>query len=241
MLNYRDTTGIIRRHKTARVFIMSTWTIRIKSRMKELGMTQEVLANKMGITRGAVTHYLAGRRVPPLKQFQKLAAILKADPAWLQFGTVAEGTQLAKKADLKNDKSEIARHRLPILSWEQASQFIGTTKIATSEIKEHLADFYTNKSHWYALRVKGDAMTTPLGNSRSFHEGDVIIIDPKKNAVHGSYVVAVLPRAKEATFKQYVVDGGVRYLKPLNPQYPIVKIEDSTHVCGVVVGCLVTY
>ncbi len=208
--------------------------------MKELGMTQEMLANKMGITRGAVTHYLAGRRVPPLKQFQKLAAVLKADPAWLQFGTAAEGKHSVKKPEAKNVKSELTKDRLPIVTWEQASQFIGSTKITDNEIKQYLPDFFTDKPHWYALRVKGDTMTTPLGNSRSFHEGDVIIIDPKKNAAHGNYVVAILPRAKEATFKQYVVDGGVRYLKPLNPQYPIVKIEDSTHICGVVVGCLIS-
>jgi transcriptional regulator with XRE-family HTH domain len=54
---------------------MNTWATRIKSRMKELGLTQEVLAEKMGITRGAITHYLAGRREPPLRQFQKLATI----------------------------------------------------------------------------------------------------------------------------------------------------------------------
>lgn len=48
----------------------------------------------------------------------------------------------------------------------------------------------------------------------------------------------MLPRAKEATFKQYVVDAGIGYLKPLNPQYPMVQINDATHVCGVIVECL---
>jgi SOS-response transcriptional repressor LexA len=123
-----------------------------------------------------------------------------------------------------------------LLHWEQVSQFIGATKIASSEIKEYLQDFYTDKTHWYALRVKSDAMTTS-GNNKSFHENDMIIIDPEKNATHGNYIIALLPRAKEATFKQYVVDGGIKYLKPLNPQYPITQIDTSTHICGVVVGC----
>jgi len=50
-----------------------------------------------------------------------------------------------------------------------------------------------------------------------------------------------LPQSKEATFKQYVLDGDIRYLKPLNPQYPLVEIDDSTHVCGVIVGHLNLY
>jgi SOS-response transcriptional repressor LexA len=213
---------------------MNSWATRIKSRMKEMGITQEMLANKMGMTRGAITHYLAGRRVPPLRQFQKLAAILKADPAWLQFGTHSE-SKLNKKIGAKNENKEENKNRIPLLSWEQVSEFIGSTKIAEHMVKEYLPRFYADQSRWYALRIKGDAMTSPLGNSRSFHEGDVIIVDPEKNATHGNYVIALLPNSKEATFKQYVIDGGVKYLKPLNPQYPITKIDDSAHICGVVV------
>ncbi len=216
---------------------MSSWSSRVKSRMKKLDMTQEELARKMGITRGAITHYLSGRRVPPLLQFQKLAAILKADPAWLQFGTPIESKQNSQKIVTKKEKSVPTQRPIPVLSWEQVSEFMNT-KIAANELEEYLPNFCTDKSHWYALRIKGDAMTSPLGNVRSFHKGDFLIVDPEKNAVHGNFVIAVLPHSKEATFKQYVVDGGVRYLKPLNPQYPITQIDDSTHICGVVVGCI---
>lgn len=219
-----------------RIIIVTAWVTRIKLRMKELGMTQETLALKMGVTRGAVTHYLAGRRVPPLRQFQKLAAILKADPAWLQFGTIEEN-QSSKKISQKKEKIEPIYNRIPLLSWTQVSEFVDATKISSDEIKEYLPDFYTQKSHWYALHIIGDAMIAP-SNGRSFHEGDIIIIDPQKTATHGNYVVALLPGSKEATFKQYVIDGGVRYLKPLNPQYPIAQIDESTYICGIVIRCI---
>lgn len=214
---------------------MNTWVVRIKSRMKELKMTQEELANKMGITRGAVTHYLAGRRVPPLRQFQKLAAILKADPAWLQFGTANES--VSKKVAERQEKT-ITQLPVPMLSWEQAAEFINVVKMKHDEIKEWVPYFCTDKSRWYALRIKGDSMIAPLGQSKNFHEGDIIIIDPDKEAKHNDFVIALLPRAKEVTFKQYVIDGGVRYLKPLNPQYPIVAMDKGTHISGVIVGCL---
>ncbi|MBV9576552.1 MAG: helix-turn-helix domain-containing protein [Gammaproteobacteria bacterium] len=217
---------------------MNTWAIRIKSRMKELGMTQEELASKMGITRGAVTHYLAGRRVPPLKQFQKLASILKADPAWLQFGTANE--MAAKKIIEKKEKT-IAKLPVPILSWEQAAEFMNVAKMRHDEIKELIPHFCTDKSRWYALRIKGDSMTAPLGQHKNFHENDIIIVDPDREAKHNDFVIALLAKAKEVTFKQYVVDGGVQYLKPLNPQYPIIAIDKGTHISGVVVGCITQF
>lgn len=215
---------------------MSNWSTRVKARMKELEITQDVLAGKMGVTRGAITHYLAGRRQPPLKQFQKLAAILKCDPAWLQYGTQVSGSenQLGNPVIKENESS--AKNPLPILSWEQTAEFADSSKLGRLEINEFVAHFFTDKSRWYGLRVNGDSMTASSSHSKCFHEGDIVIIDPDKTAVHGSYVIAVLPRSKEATFKQYVVDGGLKYLKPLNSQYPITQIDESTHFCGVVVG-----
>lgn len=202
--------------------------------MKDLGLTQETLAKKLGITRGAVTHYLSGRRVPPLKQFQKLSSVLKVDPAWLQFGTTAAATDSRKKKDTAKQKSKTA---IPIASWKQVAE-LGKIKIEDSN--EFIPHFYTDKKDWYALRVKGDAMTSPHSRT-SFQEGDIIVIDPDQTPVHGSYVIALLPKSKEATFKQYVIDGGVKYLKPLNPQYPITQINDSTFICGVIVSCINTY
>jgi len=211
---------------------MQNWSTRLKDRMKALKMTQEVLASKMGVTRGAITHYLSERRTPSLQQFKKLSAVLKTDPVWLQYGLT--NTQEAKS---KKVKSETIQYPLPILSWNVVADFVDIRK-KSAEIKEWIPHFYIDQPHWYALRVTGDSMKAHSGNSKSFHEDDLIIVDPDKTAVHGNYVIAMLPRAKEATFKQYVVDGGVAYLKPLNPQYPMVQIDDATHVCGVVVECL---
>ena len=42
----------------------------------------------------------------------------------------------------------------------------------------------------------------------------------------GDYVVAHNDQTKVATFKQLMHDGGVWYLKPLNPAYPTISIDD---------------
>lgn len=214
---------------------MNNWIDRLRTRMQELDMTQEVLANKLGITRGAVTHYLCGRRVPALKQFKKLSLILKCNPAWLQFGVTADKKEPTSP---KKEKDNPPRYPILLLRWDQATELVDASKIRNNEKSEFVPHLFSDHPHWYALRVKGDSMVAPSGQSKSFHENDIIIIDPEKNAAHGSFVIAILPKSNEALFKQYVVDGGIRYLKPLNPQYPMAQISDSTHFCGVMVACI---
>jgi SOS-response transcriptional repressor LexA len=68
-----------------------------------------------------------------------------------------------------------------------------------------------------------------------FTERATIIVDPAQVAVHGSFVIVRLDDAPKATFKQLVIDGGSRFLKSLNPRYPVVAINGNATIVGVVV------
>lgn len=72
-------------------------------------------------------------------------------------------------------------------------------------------------------------------------EGDTIIVGPVAEAGHGTFVVVRLDDAQEATFKQLVIDGGSRFLKPLNPRYPVVPINGNATIVGVVVQKMKSY
>lgn len=63
----------------------------------------------------------------------------------------------------------------------------------------------------YALRVLGDSMAP------EFPDGCVVIIDPGHVPHDGSYVV--VEYAGDIFFRQLVLDGERRLLKPLNPKY----------------------
>lgn len=215
--------------------ILNEWPDRIKSRMKALGMTQEVLANKMGITRGAVTHYLTGRRIPPFRQMQKMATILQTEPAWLQFGIALEvdpGT-FTKKFKVVEDLPTL--NPIPIISWEQVDIIANLNLLDRTKVTQWVPRMYSDGLQSFGLYVKGDSMTSPYGHMDSFREGDLVQFDNDHEPQHGKYVIAILPDAKEAIFRQYVIEGGVRYLKPLNPQYPLEKIDDATRICGVMI------
>jgi transcriptional regulator with XRE-family HTH domain len=54
--------------------------------MQEIGVTQKMLAKALGCTRGAIGHYLAGRREPTLERFEIIAETLGLDTKWMVFG-----------------------------------------------------------------------------------------------------------------------------------------------------------
>ncbi len=70
-----------------------------------------------------------------------------------------------------------------------------------------------------------------------FYNGDLIFVDPEIVAESGKYVVVRLEDSDEAIFKQLIIEGGRKYLKALNPDWPerIVELTDSTVICGAVV------
>ena len=74
-----------------------------------------------------------------------------------------------------------------------------------------------------------------------FTEGDTIIVDPEREALHANFVVVKLEDAQEATFKQLIIDGGQKFLRPLNAHYPVMAINGNATIVGVVVAKMKTY
>jgi SOS-response transcriptional repressor LexA len=129
--------------------------------------------------------------------------------------------------------SAILCRQVPLISWQEAkewhqlayeyrpktpSQLIGTT----SDVGEFA----------FALRVHGDSMESTSGIS--FPAGVVIVADPDQIPIHSSFVIVSETKHKEATLKQLASDGNKKYLKPLNPGYPITEYTVSMIIHGVV-------
>jgi SOS-response transcriptional repressor LexA len=98
---------------------------------------------------------------------------------------------------------------------------------AIREQHEWVATTIEVRKHTYALRVQGDSMEP------KFPDGAILIVEPEEEPKNGSFVI-VRQNGAEATFKQLILDGGVAYLKPLNPRYPILQMAEDAVICGVV-------
>ena len=199
--------------------LMTSIGERLKKRAKELGLSDAEVARRAGIEQRTYANYALGKRFPKPQQLAEIAKVLGITPNDILGFTpnVEPGPDV---------------HYLPLISWVQAGEW---TEIADHQPGDYEALIpvtrrYSNRA--FALRIAGDSMQAPDGDS--FPEGSIISVEPLQEARNGSYVVVRNGHSEEATFKQLIIDGSRRYLKPLNPRYPIIEITEEIIICGVV-------
>ncbi|NOX67533.1 MAG: transcriptional repressor LexA [Chlorobi bacterium] len=87
------------------------------------------------------------------------------------------------------------------------------------------------KSDCFALRVKGDSMI-----NAGIFEGDVVIVNPQKDANNGEIIVALL--GNEATLKRFERRNNKIALVPENDKYDKIRIkkDDDFSIVGKALG-----
>lgn len=138
-------------------------------------------------------------------------------------------------ASANTEPGPAIRGRVPLISWVQAGAFCQVTdEFQPGDAERWLLTTQNLGPHAYALRVKGDSMVNPIPGGHTYPEGSIVYVDPDAAVTNGCRVIAKIPDADEATFKVYAEDAGKRWLKPLNPQYPIIEMTEGMVICGVV-------
>lgn len=120
------------------------------------------------------------------------------------------------------------RRRVPIISWVQAGMWGEIVdNFQPGDADEWAIAFESNPGkHAFALVVRGDSMTNPNPMGPTFPDGTIIIVDPDKAPGPADFVIGKDVQTQAATFKQLTTDGGRWYLRPLNPAYPTIEIDD---------------
>lgn len=123
------------------------------------------------------------------------------------------------------------RGRVPLISWVQAGMWSEAVDVYEPGYAEQWLPVLKTGDHAYALRVRGDSMTSPHG--RSYPDGTIIIVDPtQRSPSSGQRVIAKLAESHIVTFKVFVEEDGRRWLKPLNSAHA--PITDEFEVLGTV-------
>lgn len=152
---------------------------------------------------------------------------------------VSEDGERIKAIGLGNTETgpDLRGEMIPLISWVQAGLFCTSPDLfQPGSSEEWVPSFKNVGTHGYALRVKGDSMVAPFPNQKSYPEGTIIYVNPEKPVTNGCKVIAKIEGTEEATFKIYSEDGGKRFLRPLNPQYPTIEMTEGMVICGVVIG-----
>lgn len=206
------------------------WYDVAKSRMRDLDITQEKLSEYLGITKGAVSHWLNARREPSLEEIAKILRFLGMKEFTVNSdGTIAPGGSLANTSYVGPYTQGT---KYPVLSKVQAGAWAEACEVYTlKDIDLWLESDAHIQGDAFWLEVEGDSMTAPMG--LSIPEGTFVLFDTGREAANGNLVIAKLVDDNEATFKKLIVDGNHRYLKGLNPAWPMTPINGNCKIIGV--------
>lgn len=207
------------------------WNHYAKALMREQGISQETLADYMGITKGGLSHWLNGRREPNIDDIAKILRFMGKK----QFTVNHEGMIIDESInDLQPWTPPADDRGYPVITFEQIGQMealdLRKTQHYTSGAK------CSENSFW--LVIHGESMQAPTGFS--LPAGAAVLVDPSKIPEDGKIVLARLERDASPIIKQLATIDGVKVLRSLNPLYPALPMNPESEVIGVIVDARLT-
>lgn len=168
----------------------------------------------------------------------KAATYLRVNSRWLageKAPMTLEKPQLDNNVDLCQ-RMPFEGRPVPVISWVAAGAFDPIqTVLKDAEIDEYLPPIKECGKNGYGLVVTGISM------SPKFEPEDRIYVNPDfqvSDLKTGDLVIVSCTGDNEATFKQLIIEGTTKYLKPLNPKWDeqIIKLTEDCRLVGKVVG-----
>lgn len=210
---------------------------RLTTAMERSGITQAELARACGVKPPSVNGWLSGKsKFLRGENLLKAAAVLGVSQQWLATGEGPMAAAVAPSGSSNVEPGPDVKGRVPLVSWVQAGAWCeACTPVDVSEVERWLDCPVPHSKSTFVLRVRGDSMTAPTGNARTYPEGCFIFVDPERRSpVNGDRIVACLEGCNEVTFKVFKDEDGRRWLQPLNPSHE--PIREPFKVLGTVIG-----
>ena len=207
---------------------------RISKLMLDMDVSNAKLARMIGVSRPTIGNWIEGKSAPTGENLTNLANALKVDPNWLMSGKESQ-VRLDNNVDI-SQKIPFEGFPVPVISWVAAGSFGPiATVLKDAEVDEYLPPIKECGRNGYGLIVTGISM------SPKFEPEDRIYVNPDFQVIDlktGDLVIVSCAGDNEATFKQLIIEGTTKYLKPLNPKWDeqIIKLTEDCRLVGKVVG-----
>lgn len=202
---------------------------RIRECRLDRGITQEDLANALGVNKSTIQRYESGEiKVIKLVVLQGIAKILNIDPLYLTL-----------KTDEKNPYEITLPSNLTPLKKIRKIPIIGKIACGMPILAEQNFECLTycpdNVNADFALRCNGDSMI-----DADIHDGDVVFIKEAPIVENGEIAAVVI--GEDATLKRVYYQDDTLTLVPANSAYaPMVYTKEQLNdirICGKVVALL---
>ncbi|WP_347901085.1 S24 family peptidase [Pseudomonas purpurea] len=216
---------------------MDKWIELVKAKMSDQKVTQEKLAERLGMSQGGVGHWLNKRREPSIQDMNRVLKALGLD--FLEVALVIREPELLEASEDDDLACEVPLSqkynpyfRYPVSDWQEVGEVRESETEPYATNRFELTDYHAQGPAFW-LVVVGDAMTAPSG--LSIAQDMLILVDPAVVPEPGKLVIAQWSHSAEAVFRKLIEEGGQRYLVPLNPTYPKMLFTDECRIIGVVV------
>lgn len=180
-----------------------TWIGRARARMAELGLNQNDLIEPLGVqTRGAVGHYMTGRREPSMSQMIALSTALRMSLDDLLLGKQREN-YVEKPANQSDDQTGEAA-TIPLLGITTISPdgMAATTEDFTDPVG--WIDFKTSNKHTFALEIRGGAVRSAL------RPGWFLVVESNTKVIPGDTVLVLIDYKKDSVQELlWITDEGI--------------------------------
>lgn len=204
---------------------------RLKRLREAKGISQGELAKRVGLkSQGAIGNIERDTRGYGAR-IVDIARELDTSPEYLRMEDAIQARGVANTGPGPSNQGKV-----PLISWVRAGEWCeAADPFQPGDAEDWLPCPANHSPGTFALRVRGDSMTAPHGNGRTYPEGCVIFVDPeRKTPINGERVVACLDSSHEVTFKVYKNEDGRQWLQPINPSHE--PIRESFHILGTVLG-----
>jgi repressor LexA len=179
-------------------------------------LTQDRVANALGISRARYSHYETGRSEPDTDTLKKMADFFNASTDYL-LGISDSPCNTSLNLPLLGS----IRAGTPLLTRENFS--------GSCDVPHYFrADF--------VFQVTGDGMI-----AAGILDGDYAVCRDAAAAQNGQIVVVLKDLGtgfSEAELKYYFDNGKTRYLRAANPNIPDIPVEDGYHIAGLMTGLI---
>lgn len=177
--------------------------------------TQKGLADALGVSKGTITSYEAGVRVPPIDKLEEMAKLFNIKITDFFVNNIENINFL---------ENHSTNSRIPIVSHASAGTGKGTFE--EDEILDYLE--LPNK-----IGKKGDFGTYVIGDSMSpkILDNDIVFI--KKENVLDDGDIGVFKLNENIFIKKFKYNPFTQeiFLVPLNKEYPIISVRSSDDFC----------
>ncbi|GAA0334720.1 helix-turn-helix domain-containing protein [Morganella psychrotolerans] len=219
--------------------VRNSFAQRLALACKDAGLNEHgrgaAIVKAIGVSSKAVSKWLNGESLPRQDRMNDLAKFLGCDVVWLQHGSMAGFDN-----NVSQPKPYKPSPKYPVISLIQAGAWNDACEAYSLD---QIDEWYESEVHVqgsaFWLKVEGDSMTAPMGTS--IPDGSLVLVDTGRDAINGSLVIAKLTDSNEATFKKLIIDGSARFLKGLNPAWPMTPINGNCKIIGVVVQMMMRF